>query len=140
MGFPRALSEPSQPPSNTASTLEGGPMPTGWETPRKLDDDGSEGRLYFVNHNKRELLGTIRDMEYWRRGRKSRERTESNQRCGWRTGLRVGGSALLITMRRGRLGMIRGLKQSLFVCCSLSISKGCGFDSYWILRLRSYRQ
>jgi hypothetical protein len=57
VGFPRALSEPSQPPSNTASTLEGGPTPTGWEALRQLDDDESEGRSYFVNHNKRETSG-----------------------------------------------------------------------------------
>jgi uncharacterized protein YbdZ (MbtH family) len=28
-------------------------MPAGWEAMRKIKADGSEGRLYFVNHNKK---------------------------------------------------------------------------------------
>jgi len=35
-------------------TPEGDPLPAGWEARRKLNVDGSEGQIYFVNHNKRE--------------------------------------------------------------------------------------
>ncbi|PMD33436.1 hypothetical protein L207DRAFT_518197 [Hyaloscypha variabilis F] len=33
---------------------DGEPLPAGWEARCKVNNDGSEGRTYFVNHNKRE--------------------------------------------------------------------------------------
>jgi uncharacterized protein YbdZ (MbtH family) len=33
---------------------DGEPLPAGWEARYRVNDDGSEERTYFVNHNKRE--------------------------------------------------------------------------------------
>ena len=41
-------------PSKTAVILEGDPLPAGWEARRTTNADGDEGRVYFVDHNKRE--------------------------------------------------------------------------------------
>jgi uncharacterized protein YbdZ (MbtH family) len=51
---PRKPLDPNIPPPNISVTLEGDPLPAGWKARRLINSDGSEGRLYFVNHNKRE--------------------------------------------------------------------------------------
>jgi len=51
---PHTPSAPIELPGNISVTLEGDPLPAGWEARRTPDVDGSEGRVYFVNHNKRE--------------------------------------------------------------------------------------
>jgi hypothetical protein len=43
-----------QTPRHKAISLDGNPLPAGWESRCILNADGSEGRLYFVNHNKKE--------------------------------------------------------------------------------------
>jgi hypothetical protein len=36
-----------------AVTVEGDPLPAGWEARRKLNADGEEGSLYFLDHKKK---------------------------------------------------------------------------------------
>ena len=43
-------------PSKTAVILDRDPLPAGWEARRTTNADGGEGRVYFVDHNKRETF------------------------------------------------------------------------------------
>jgi hypothetical protein len=53
-GDPQTSTDGSLSPSKTAVILEGDPLPAGWEARRTANTDGSEERVYFVDHNKRE--------------------------------------------------------------------------------------
>jgi E3 ubiquitin-protein ligase NEDD4 len=50
---PHLPTDPNMPKDWVAVTLEGEPLPAGWEARRKINADGEEGRLYFLDHNKK---------------------------------------------------------------------------------------
>ena len=51
---PRTASSPHRAHRTTFIMPDGNCLPAGWEAKCKINSDGFQGRMYFVNHNKRE--------------------------------------------------------------------------------------